>query len=141
MAGAKTFDLLLGVVLVVRCAELYAAETAARSHGKEPLTHALTRKRSRSRSCSVELRRECRAWLRCGATHVHTCAHEQLCATSHGRAILWYLYFCFCCSMLCKSLLCSPAVQKGRGGGAKGGAQSRLVSIIYLHHWSRVRLP
>lgn len=32
-AGVKAFDLLLGVVLVVRCAELYAAETAARSHG------------------------------------------------------------------------------------------------------------
>lgn len=38
-AGVKAFDLLLGVVLVVRCAELYAAETAARSHGKEPLFH------------------------------------------------------------------------------------------------------
>lgn len=36
-AGVKAFDLLVGVVLVVRCAELYAAETAARSHGKEPL--------------------------------------------------------------------------------------------------------
>lgn len=45
-AGLKAFDLLVGVVLVVRCAELYAAETAARSHGKEPLF--LTRARPRA---------------------------------------------------------------------------------------------
>lgn len=61
MACVKTFDLLLGVVLVVRCAELYAAETAARSHGKEPLTHAMTHTHAatcRSRTCSDELGRE-----------------------------------------------------------------------------------
>lgn len=35
MAGAKTFDLLVGVVLVLHCVEHYAAEITTTSNGKD----------------------------------------------------------------------------------------------------------
>lgn len=70
----KAFDLLLGVVLVVRCAELYAAETAARNQGKDPLFHALTRAIKRHLQTRgpvrIGLGRE-RVPTGCGANGVH----------------------------------------------------------------------